>query len=137
MPLVRIDLSKGKSTTEIKTIADVVYETLCATMNVPANDRFQVITEHDATRLLIDPDYLGISRSTEALIIQVTLSAGRTVATKQAFYKALADGLNARANIRREDIFINLVEVTRADWSFGNGVAQYTVADQAQPSGGK
>lgn len=130
MPLVRIDLPKGKSADEKRAIADVVYEALRATLNVPENDRFQVIAEHGAEGLLIDPGYMGIARTSAALLIQVTLSVGRTVEAKQAFYKAVANGLSDRAGIRGEDVFINLVEVTRADWSFGNGVAQYVEMDK-------
>lgn len=137
MPLVRIDLPKGRSASQLKAIADAVYETLRATMNVPEDDRFQIIAEHDGRTLLIDPGYMGIARSAEALIVQVTLSAGRSVAMKEAFYRALADALHARVGIRRGDVFINLVEVTRADWSFGNGVAQYAEMDRAQATGGK
>ena len=84
-----------------------------------------VITEHAPATLIIDPTYLGIQRSAEALIIQLTLSEGRTVEAKQAFYKAVADGLNARVGLRREDVVINLVEVKKENWSFGNGIAQY------------
>jgi 4-oxalocrotonate tautomerase len=132
MPFVRIDLPRGKSAEQKRAIADVVYDSLRATMNVPEDDRFQVIAEHGPDGLLIDPSYMGIARSAGALLIQVTLSAGRTVEMKQAFYKAVADGLHVRAGVRPEDVMINLVEVTRADWSFGNGVAQYVEMDKAK-----
>lgn len=125
MPLVRIDLSAGKSEAYRKSVGDVVYEAMLATMNVPVNDRFQIITEHPPAGLMIDPGYLGIARSPDCLIIQVTLSEGRTVDQKKAFYKAIADGLHDRLQIRREDVFISLVEVRKEDWSFGNGEAQY------------
>ena len=92
---------------------------------MPRGDRFQVISEHSRDTLLIDPTYLGIDRSADALLIQVTLSEGRTVEVKKAFYKAVADGLHERIGLRREDVFINLVEVKKENWSFGNGVAQY------------
>jgi 4-oxalocrotonate tautomerase len=87
MPFVRIDLPKGKSAEQKRAIADVVYDALLATVKVPANDRFQVITEHDPDGLLIDTTYMGIARSAGALLIQVTLSTGRTVEMKQAFYR--------------------------------------------------
>jgi 4-oxalocrotonate tautomerase len=125
MPLVRIDLRKGKPSHYRRTIGDVVYEAMRATINVPENDRFQVIAEHDAENLICDPSYLGIERSADWVLIQVTLSSGRTVEMKQAFYKRIADGLNERLGLRREDVFINLVEVAKENWSFGNGVAQY------------
>jgi 4-oxalocrotonate tautomerase len=125
MPLARIDLPAGKPADYGRAVADVVYEAMIATLNAPRNDRFQVISEHARATLIIDPTYLGIERSADALIIQLTLSEGRTVEVKQAFYKAVADGLHERVGLRREDVFINLVEVKKENWSFGNGIAQY------------
>jgi len=127
MPLARIDLPTGKPPEYGRAVADAVYEAMIATLNVANNDRFQVISEQTRETLLIDSTYLGIERSTDALIIQLTLSEGRTVEVKKAFYKAVADGLHERLGLRREDVFINLVEVKKENWSFGNGVAQYVV----------
>ena len=45
----------------------------------------------------------------------------------QSLYKAIADGLHSAVGLRREDIFINLVEVKKENWSFGNGEAQYAL----------
>ncbi len=125
MPLVRIDLLKGKTPEYRKTIGDVVYEAMLKTINVPANDRFQVIEEHSADEMNFDSDYLGIHRTSDCVFIQVTLNAGRTLEMKQAFYKAIADGLHEKLQMRREDVLINLVEVVKENWSFGNGEAQY------------
>jgi 4-oxalocrotonate tautomerase len=125
MPLARIDLPTGKPPEYGRAVAEAVYDAMIATLNVPRDDRFQVISEHTPETLLIHPTYLGIDRSADALIIQITLNEGRTVEIKKAFYKALADGLHERVGLRREDVFINLVEVKKENWSFGNGVAQY------------
>jgi 4-oxalocrotonate tautomerase len=127
MPLVRIDLQEGKSAQYRKTIGDVIYDAMRNTIEVPEDDRFQVIAEHKAENLIVDPTYLGIRRSADCVIIQITLSAGRSVEKKRAFYKAIADGLHQRLGMRREDVFINLVEVTKENWSFGNGEAQYAM----------
>jgi 4-oxalocrotonate tautomerase len=125
MPLARIDLPAGKPAEYGRTAADVVYEAMIATLNAPKDDRFQVISEHPPDAMLIDPTYLGIQRSADALIIQLTLNEGRSVEAKKAFYKAVADGLHDRIGLRREDVCINLVEVKKENWSFGNGLAQY------------
>ena len=95
------------------------------TINVPADDKFQVITEHAPEELNFPKSYLGIAYSKDIVFIQITLNAGRTVEMKKAFYKRIADDLHAQLNIRREDVFINLVEVAKENWSFCNGVAQY------------
>ena len=127
MPFVRIDLIEGKSADYRKTIGDVIYDAMRATIDVPENDRFQVITEHKRENFIYDPTYLGISRTDDCVYIQITLNAGRTVEKKRSFYKAIADGLHERLSLRREDVFINLVEVGKENWSFGNGLAQYSL----------
>jgi phenylpyruvate tautomerase PptA (4-oxalocrotonate tautomerase family) len=125
MPLARIDLAQGKPETYRRTIGEVVYDAMTATLNVPANDRFQIIAEHPVENFVIDKTYLGIERTADCIVIQVTLNAGRTVDMKRAFYKAVADGLHERLGLRREDVVISLVEVAKENWSFGNGEAQY------------
>jgi phenylpyruvate tautomerase PptA (4-oxalocrotonate tautomerase family) len=125
MPLARIDLPVGKADEYRSTVGDIVYEAMISALNVPKDDRFQVISEHSAADLVIDPNYLGIHRSADAMVIQVTLNEGRTLEMKKAFFKALADALYQRLGLRREDAVINLVEVKKENWSFGNGEAQY------------
>lgn len=126
MPLVRIDVPQGKSAEYRKAISDVVYDTTIEVLNVPKDNRFHVISEHASTNLLIDPTYYGIQRSKNAIIIQITLNEGRaTLELKKVYYKALADGLHEHVGLRREDVFINLVEVKKENWSLGNGEAQY------------
>ena len=125
MPHVRIDLPEGRTADYGSTVGETVYSAMTQALSVPTNDRFQVICEHKRSGLLIDPTYLGIQRSKDALVIQVTLNEGRTVELKKAFYKAVADGLHQRLGLRREDVFISLIEVKKENWSFGNGEAQY------------
>lgn len=125
MPLVRIDLPVGKPAEYHAAIAAVVYNAMLEALNVPKNDRFQVISEHGRAELIIDANYLGIERTTEAIVIQITLNEGRTVEAKRAFYKAVADGLHERVGMRRQDVLISLIEVKKENWSFGNGEAQY------------
>ena len=124
MPLVRIDLRKGKDAAYRQDVGRVVYEALVS-VGVPKNDRFQVIGEYEAGNFLFDPDYLGIHRSDDLVMIQITWNEGRTVDQKRALYKAIAEGLSATLGLRPEDVLINLVEVKKENWSFGNGVATY------------
>jgi 4-oxalocrotonate tautomerase len=125
MPFVRIDLMEGKTPEYRAQVGQIVYCAMIETLGVPKDDRFQIITEHPKTGLHFDRDYLGVHRSDDCIFLQITLNAGRTVEQKQRFYKAVADGLHKGLNLRREDVFINLVEVQKENWSFGNGEAQY------------
>lgn len=124
MPLVRIDVRKGKDAAYRQEIGRVVYEAMVG-VGVPQKDRFQIIAEHDAGNFIFDPDYLGIERTDDLVIIQITWNEGRTVEQKKALYESIAAGLAKSPGIRVEDVFINLVEVKRENWSFGKGIAQY------------
>jgi 4-oxalocrotonate tautomerase len=125
MPLVRIDLLEGKSREYRARIGEVIYQALLEALKVPRNDRFQVITEHAKDSMPFDRDYLGIHRTDDCIFLQITLNAGRSLDLKQQLYKTIADGLHKAVKIRKEDILINLVEVPKENWSFGNGEAQY------------
>ena len=125
MPLVRIDLNAGGAASRPGQIADVVYRAMHDTLAVPPDDRFVIVNEQPRSAMQHTPSYLGIRYSPNLVIVQITLSQGRSVEQKQAFYRRLADDLSAALSIDRQDVFINLVEVVKENWSFGNGEAQY------------
>jgi len=125
MPLVRISFMKGKPDDFGNKVGDIVHRTMVETMNVPAPDRFQIITECEMKDLIYDPGYLDIRRPDGVILIQITLNEGRTVDMKQSFYKMAAELLNTELGVRKEDVLISLVEVRKENWSFGNGIAQY------------
>lgn len=126
MPLVRINISQTASKEVVRTVSDVVYEAMINVANVPQHDKFQIITRHASDELVYPEEgYLGVSYTPQIVFIQVAWNAGRTTDTKKAFYKAIADGIHAKAGIRKEDVFISLIDVAREDWSFGNGEMQY------------
>jgi 4-oxalocrotonate tautomerase len=130
MPLARIALRRGKSAPYRKAIRDNIYQAMRETFAVPEDDRFMVMSEHGDDEFDYDPRYFGIDRSGDLVIIQLTVSNTRTVAQKKALYRAIVDRLGTNPGIRPQDVFINLVEVTKENWSFGNGEAQYA---DAQP----
>jgi phenylpyruvate tautomerase PptA (4-oxalocrotonate tautomerase family) len=121
MPFARIDLAQGKTPEYRATVADVVYEGIVGVLKAPDGDRFMVIGEHKLDNFVYDPNFLDIKRTPDLIIIQVTSTVGNTKEQKVAFFRQIADELNRRLNVRREDVFISLVFVDREDWSFGNG----------------
>jgi phenylpyruvate tautomerase PptA (4-oxalocrotonate tautomerase family) len=125
MPLVHIHLMQGKPADFRGRLGEIVYQTMVDTINVPAKDNFQIITEHDENSLIYDPEYLNIQRTEGIVVIQITLNEGRTTERKKEFYTRLAERLHKELDIRMEDVFISLVEVKKENWSFGNGIAQY------------
>ena len=126
MPLVRISLRAGKSAEYRRAIADGIHRAMVETLAAPEQDRFQVVTEHDADGLIYDPTYLGIERSDDVVFVQITLSSGRKPPQKRDFMALAAALLAENPGVRPQDLFINLVEVAWENWSFGDGKAQYT-----------
>ena len=127
MPLVRIALRAGTPPADRRMIADGVHQALVETISVPAADRFQLISEYAAGNLIYDPSYLNISRTDQLVILQITISLGRTLEQKRALYRRIVELLAERPGVRPEDVFINLVEVAKENWSFGQGIAQYAL----------
>jgi phenylpyruvate tautomerase PptA (4-oxalocrotonate tautomerase family) len=127
MPLVRIDLRTNPDPTFARRAGEVVYEAMRATINVPEHDNFQILCEHDQRHFIYDTQYLGITRTDALVIIQITLNEGRTTEQKKLLYHSIAAGLQRQLQIPMADVLINLVEVKKENWSFGNGIAQYAV----------
>ncbi len=125
MPLVRISLRKGKSPTFRRALADGVYEAMREVFNVPDEDRFILVHEHDETDFVFSPSYMNVARSDDLVIVQITANNTRTVDQKKALMQAIATRLEKAPGVRPEDVFINIVEVAKENWSFGNGIAQY------------
>jgi 4-oxalocrotonate tautomerase len=130
MPLARIDVNRRVKPDAIRQITASIYDAMTRTANVPINDKFQVVTRHDDDELIYPSDgYLGIRYSPDIVFIQVTWVAGRSVDVKKAFYRTVADLIHERTGIRKEDVWINLVDTGREDWSFGGGEMQYAPRD--------
>jgi len=125
MPLIRISLKKGKPSAYRKALADGVYLALRETFNVPEDDLFVTISEHEEGNFFYGANYLDIKRSDDLVIIQITVSNTRTVDQKKALFERIVEKLGAEPGLRSEDVFTNLIEVEKENWSFGHGIAQY------------
>ena len=125
MPLTRVSLRRGKSAAHRQAILDGIYRAMREVFDVPEEDRFMTITEHDAPDFSYGANYLGINRSDDLVMIQITASNTRTLDKKKALYRRIVENLKGSPGVRPEDVFINLVEVSPDNWSFGNGIAHY------------
>jgi phenylpyruvate tautomerase PptA (4-oxalocrotonate tautomerase family) len=125
MPLVRVDVLESRTEQDLAAIGDGVHRALLEAIGIPPQDRFQVLSRHAETGLVFDPHYLGISRSNGVVFVQITMSSGRTLEQKKNLFAAIARNLAEKPGVRQEDVFVNLVEVAKENWSFGNGIAQY------------
>jgi 4-oxalocrotonate tautomerase len=126
VPLVRIDISKGASSELIRIVSDAVYNAMVDIANVPLHDRFQVISRHEPDEIVYpEQGYLGLNYTRGLIIIQVTWVSGRSTEVKKGFFRQIANDIHEKGGVRKEDVWINLVDTAREDWSFGNGEMQY------------
>jgi 4-oxalocrotonate tautomerase len=126
MPLVRISLRAGKPEAYRRALAEGVHQAMVEAIDAPVQDRFQIVTEHSANDLIYDPNYLGIERSDDIVMVQITLSAGRKPPQKRKLFQRMAEILGQNPGLRPQDLMVSLVEVAWENWSFGNGESQYT-----------
>jgi len=125
MPLAHISLRVGKPEACRQAIFDSLYRAMREALNVPEDDQFMVITEHDAANFRYGATYLGIARSDDLVYIQITVFNTRTADQKKALFRRVVELLGESPGIRPEDVFVSVLEAAKENWSLGNGVAQF------------
>ncbi|MWC28824.1 tautomerase family protein [Paenibacillus sp. MMS18-CY102] len=133
MPFVRVSyLEQAYSDQQLKAASEAIMAALTVHFNVPEDDYFQVFHAHRKSEFNYSRNYLNVERSDGLLYIQITLKSGRSTEQKKSFYRLLAEKLSAALPMRREDVFVVLVDTEFEDWSFGNGIAQMLNQPEAQ-----
>lgn len=125
MPFVQVSLRAGKSDSYRQAILDGVYAALTETFDVPDDDQFMTITEHEAANFRYGANYLGVARSDDLVYIRITANETRTVEQKKALYRRIVARLGEAPGLRSQDVFVNIVGVAKENWSLGDGVAHY------------
>jgi len=124
MPLLHISLRAGKPDAYRQAIFDSLYRAMRETLNVPEDDQFMTITEHDAANFRYGNAY-GVARSADVVFIQITVFNTRTAEQKTALFRRIAELLGESPGIRPEDVFVNVIEAAKENWSVGHGLAQF------------
>jgi 4-oxalocrotonate tautomerase len=126
MPLARIDINKKASAELVRIVSEAVYTAMVDVAGVPPHDKFQVINRHEADEMVYPEEgYLGLRYTRDLIIIQVTWVGGRSTEVKKKFFYQVANEIHDKGGVRKEDVWINLIDTGREDWSFGNGEMQY------------
>ena len=124
MPIAHISMRAGKPVAYRQAILDGIYQAMRDALDVPEDDRFMTITEHDADNFRYGAAF-GIERSDDLIYIQITLFDTRPIEHKQALFRRIAEILTESPGIRPEDIFINLYGTPKENWSVGHGDMQF------------
>jgi phenylpyruvate tautomerase PptA (4-oxalocrotonate tautomerase family) len=124
MPLIHVSLRKGKPEAYRQAIFDGLYRAMREALNVPEDDQFMAISEHEAANFRYGNGY-DINRSADVVYIQITVFNSRTPEQKQALFRRIADLLGQNPGIRPEDVFVNVLDAPKENWSVGHGLAQF------------
>ena len=124
MPLIHISLRAGKQEAYRQAIFDSLYRAMREALSVPEDDQFMTISEHDAANFRYGNAY-GVARSADVVYIQITVFNTRTVEQKKALFRRIAELLGRKPGIRAEDVFVNIVDAAKENWSVGHGLAQF------------
>ncbi|WP_449125118.1 tautomerase family protein [Pseudomonas viridiflava] len=128
MPLLKIDVIKGRSDETLATLLDTVHNAMVEAFQVPVRDRYQIVTEHEPSRMIVQDTGLGLTRTQDVVVI-TAISRPRSAEMKQTFYKLVAEGLEANCGISPQDLMISMVINSDEDWSFGQGRAQFLTGE--------
>jgi hypothetical protein len=128
MPLLRFDLIEGRSKSELKTLLDAAHRAMVVAFQVPERDRYQIVHEHKRSRFVVEDTGLGIPRTDDVVVLQVT-TRPRGRAAKELFYRLLVEELERSCGIAPSDVMVSMVENTDEDWSFGYGRAQFLTGE--------
>jgi hypothetical protein len=128
MPFLKFDIVEGRTDKQIKTMLDAAHRAVLISLGVPEHDRYQLVNEHKASRMVVEDTGLGITRTKNVVLVSVT-SRPRSQEAKQFFYKELCRELKASCDIAPSDVMVSFVINSDVDWSFGNGVAQFMTGE--------
>jgi phenylpyruvate tautomerase PptA (4-oxalocrotonate tautomerase family) len=128
MPLLRIDVIEGRSEEELKKLLDAIHRAMLAALKVPERDRYQIVHEHPATKMIVEDTGLGIPRTDGIVMVQVT-TRPRTRLEKQTFYELLVRELDRCCGVKPSDVVVSITQNADEDWSFGYGRAQFLTGE--------
>ena len=114
MPLVNVNMLKGKSTQYKETVLDCIHNALVDSIGIEDWDRFQRVTEYDRN----DFEFPSF-KTDDFMIIELTLFPGRTKEQKAAAIEAITGSLNSALSIAPSDVFIVINEPPLENWGMG------------------
>jgi hypothetical protein len=128
MPLLRFDIFEGRSPDQLKALLNATHSALVAAFRIPERDRYQIVHEHPATHFIVEDTGLGIPRSRNCVLLQIT-TRPRTRRAKETFYHLLCESLKKECDIDPSDVVVSMVTNSDEDWSFGKGRAQFLTGE--------
>lgn len=117
MPLVKIEILKGKSPEYKKALLDGVHKALVDCFKIPDYDRNQRLYELDRENF-----EFSSNKTENFVLIELTVFKGRSYEAKKSLYKAIVDNLEKALGIKRTDVLIVIHEPPLENWGVAGGV---------------
>ncbi len=124
MPLVKLNIRRGRPAELRRNILNAVQSALIETMSVPDADKFQLVNQYDEEDFVHTAAYLDMNYSLDLIIIEIIFIEGRSDEIKKSLIAAVSKKIVAATEMNPDDIFLMIQEVNRTNVSFGRGVAQ-------------
>lgn len=114
MPLVRVEIIKGKSAEYKKTLLDCIHEGLMESIGIADWDRFQRIIEIERADFETAPE-----KTEQFTYAEITMFQGRSKEQKKALIETVTQKLNEKLGIAPTDVFIVIHEPPNENWGLG------------------
>jgi phenylpyruvate tautomerase PptA (4-oxalocrotonate tautomerase family) len=124
MPFAKIHIRKGHGAQKKRAIADALQASLVATLDIPEQDRFQLIEEYEADHFIHTDAFLGLTYTRGLLMIEIAFTEGRSDALKKTLLADLNRRLVETADVRPDDVVVLIYELWAANVSLGRGLTQ-------------
>ncbi len=125
MPFITISMLSGKTAEYRHAVMDGVHAALHETFSMPKDNGFMILNEIEVENFRYSQNYLDVGRSSDLVFVQISAIDSRTSDQKKALYACMAEHLAKAPGLRREDLFVNISEGKKENWSLGLGLAQY------------
>jgi phenylpyruvate tautomerase PptA (4-oxalocrotonate tautomerase family) len=116
MPLVKIEIAKGRSKMHKHLLLEIVHRSLMTALKIPDRDRNQRLSEYDRELFEI-PE----GKTKLFTIVEITLFTGRSMDAKRELYRLIAGGFKKELGIGDNDLMIVLYEVPLENWGIRGG----------------
>ena len=131
MPLVKVNLLKGRSAEEKDGIAASIQAALVSTFDVSDANRYQLFNEYDGESFRHTSGYLGMTYTDQLLVIEITIREGDDDEQKKSLLAEINRNLVAAGVVDADDVFVLITEIGDADVSFGKGLSQRAPASHS------
>jgi phenylpyruvate tautomerase PptA (4-oxalocrotonate tautomerase family) len=116
VPLVRVEVRRGRSEAEKAALLESIHRVLVEALRIPDDDRTQRLIEHDPGDFEIPP-----GKSDRYTLVEITMFPGRSLEAKKRLYQGIVGALGEQG-VPASDVLIVLHEPPLENWGVQGGL---------------